>query len=77
MGKTVRKSIDGTWLGKSSDLGMSIRSQKNQNYSHRSTWMTSKAGKKQHLARLWKKLMKDVDTEEPTSFHDHVYFGCT
>ena len=35
------------------------------------------AGKKQKLAPMWKKLMKDVDTEEPTSFLDHVYLGCT
>ena len=30
LGKTVRKSIDGTWLGKSTNLGMLIRSQETQ-----------------------------------------------
>ena len=35
------------------------------------------AGKKQNLALVWKKLMKDVDMEEPTSFLDRVYTGCT
>ena len=35
------------------------------------------AGKKQNLAPVWQKLMKDVDIEEPTSFLDHVYLGCT
>ena len=35
------------------------------------------AGKKQNLAPMWKKLMKDVDIEEPVSFLDHVYLGCT
>ena len=35
------------------------------------------AGKKQNLAPMWKKLMKDVDIEEPQSFLDHVYLGCT
>ena len=35
------------------------------------------AGKKQNLAPMWKKLMKDVDIEEPTSFLDQVYLGCT
>ena len=35
------------------------------------------AGKNQNLAPMWKKLMKDVDNEEPTSFLDHVYSGCT
>ena len=35
------------------------------------------AGKKQNMAHMWKKLMKSVDIDEPTSFLDHVYFGCT
>ena len=35
------------------------------------------AGKKQNLAPMWKKLMKNVDMDEPTSFLDHVYLGCT
>ena len=35
------------------------------------------AGKKLNLGPMWKKLMKDVDIEEPTSFLDHVYWGCT
>ena len=35
------------------------------------------AGKKQNLAPMWKKLMKNVDIEEPTSLLDHVFLGCT
>ena len=35
------------------------------------------ARKKQNVALMWKKLMKDVDIEEPPSFLDHVYLGCT
>ena len=35
------------------------------------------AGKKQNLAPMCWKLMKNVDIEEPTSFLDHVYLGCT
>ena len=35
------------------------------------------AGKKPNLVLMWKKLMKNVDIEEPTSFLDHVYLGCT
>ena len=35
------------------------------------------AGKKQILAPVWKKFMKNVDIEEPTSFLHHVYSGCT
>ena len=34
------------------------------------------AGKKQNLAPMWKKLIKNVDLDEPTSFLDHVYLGC-
>ena len=33
------------------------------------------AGKKQNLAPMWKKWMKNVDIDEPTSFLDHVYLG--
>ena len=29
------------------------------------------------MAPMWKKLMKNVDIEEPTSFLDHVYLGCS
>ena len=35
------------------------------------------AGKKQNLALMRKKLMKHVDIDEPTSFLDRVYLGCT
>ena len=35
------------------------------------------AGKKQHMAPMWKKLMKHADVDEPTSFLDHVHLGCT
>ena len=34
------------------------------------------AGKKQNIDPMWKVLMKQVDFGEPTSFLDHVYFGC-
>ena len=32
-------------------------------------------GKKQNKAPMWKKLMKHVDLDEPTSFLDRVYLG--
>ena len=35
------------------------------------------AGTKQNMVPMWKKLMNNVDLEEPTSFLDHVYLGCT
>ena len=36
-----------------------------------------RAGKKQNMAPMWKKLMENVDLDEPTSFLDHVHWGCT
>ena len=35
------------------------------------------AGKKQNINPMWKRLVKDVDLGEPTSFLEHVYLGCT
>ena len=35
------------------------------------------AGKRQNLASMWKKLMKNIDLDEPTSFLDHVCSRCT
>ena len=35
------------------------------------------ARKKQNMAPMRKKLMKNVDIDEPTSLLDHVYLGCT
>ena len=29
------------------------------------------------MATMWKKMLKNVDIDEPTSFLDHVYLGCT
>ena len=34
------------------------------------------AGKKQNLAPMWKKLMKNVNLDEASSFFYHVYLGC-
>ena len=35
------------------------------------------AGKKQNMAPMWKKWMKNVDLDETTSFLDHVFLECT
>ena len=37
----------------------------------------SMAGKMQSMALMWKEMMKNVDSDEPTSSLDHVYEGCT
>ena len=35
------------------------------------------AGKKQNMVPMSKKMMENVDIDEPTSFLGHVYLGCT
>ena len=35
------------------------------------------AGQKQKMAPMWKKLMKNVDLDEPTSFLDNVHLEWT
>ena len=37
----------------------------------------ARAGHKQNMAPMWKKLMNNADLNAPTSFLDHVYFGLT
>ena len=34
-------------------------------------------GMKQKMALMWKKLMRKADIDEPTSYLDHVYSGCS
>ena len=54
-------------------------------FVHRKQWLLlsinvddiKMTGKKQTLAPMWKKLMKNVDIDETTQFLDHVYLGCT
>ena len=63
---------------KSTNLGMLLCSLKKQKFFW---WVTvddtKMAGKKQNLALMCKTWMKNVDIEEPTSYLDHVYLGCT
>ena len=75
MGETVREITCGTWMGKSDKLGMLMSSQVLFLSVHVDD--IKMAGRKKDLAPMWKKLIKNVDIEEPTSFLDHVYFGCT
>ena len=66
MGKTVWKSSDGDWLGKSTKLGMLVGSKK-----------TKVILIEAEFSSYMKKLMKNVNKVEPTSFLEHVYLGCT
>ena len=78
MGKTVRGNSCGTWMGKSTELRVSVCSSKARivliGVCVDDIKMT---GKKQNMTSMWKKLMRNVDLDEPTSFLDHVYLGWT
>ena len=62
-------------MGKSTKLGTSVCSSKQGLFSSVNGGHKM-AGKKQHMAPMWKKLINIVDLDEPTSFLDHVYWGC-
>ena len=55
-------------MGKSTELGILFIG--NKDYCSRYTCMhdIEMVGKKQNMAPMWKKLMKNVDLHEPTSF---------
>ena len=77
VGKAIWKSIDGTWLGKVPNWECSFVHRKLKLFLSVYVDDINMAGKKQNLALMWKKLMKNIDIEEPTTFLDHVYLGCT
>ena len=39
--------------------------------------MTQNVGKKKKMVHMWKKLLENEDIDEPTSFLNHVYLGCS
>ena len=77
-GGLIMRSIDGTWTGKTYPFGNAYLFTETQKLFW---WVyvddIEIAGKKQNLALMCKKLMKNVDIEDPTSYLDHVYLGCT
>ena len=77
VGKTVRGSSIGIWMKRSAELGMYVRSSKTRIILIGHVDDIKMAGKKQHLAPTRKKLMENVDLDEPTSFLDHENLGCT
>ena len=65
-------------MGKSTELGMLVCSTETKAYSYRNQWTIPRWLEERRICvPLWKKLMKLVDLEEPASFLDHVYLGCT
>ena len=59
LGKTVRGSSIGTWMGKSTRLGMCLFIE-HKDYSYRYTWKPKKIAGKPNKAPMWKKLMKKL-----------------
>ena len=74
--ETVWGGSVGTWMGKRTELEMSICSSKTRIIliGKRGCKM---AAKKQNVAPMWKKVMELVDLDEPTSFLGHENLGCT
>ena len=54
-------------MGKSTELGMSVCSPKTRIILIVNVNDLKMAGEKQNMAPTWKKLMKNVDLDEPTS----------
>ena len=49
-----------------------------KDFSDLCMWMPSNwLERNKNIGPMWKVLNKEVDLGEPTSFHDHVYLGCT
>ena len=59
-------------MGKSAGLGMLVCSSKQGLFSSVYVDDLKMAGKKQNMALMWKKKMKNVDIDEPTSLTDLV-----
>ena len=64
-------------MGKSTDLECLFVHRKQQLFLSIFVDAMKMAGKRQNLAPMWKKLMKNIDLDEPTSFLDHVCSRCT
>ena len=77
LGKTVRGSSAGAWLGKVPNWECLFVHREQGLFLSAYMDHIKVAGKKQEMAPTWKKWMKDVDLEEPTSFLDRVNLGCT
>ena len=77
MGKAIRESSMGTRLGKVANCERLFVIREKRLILSVYVDDIKLAGKKQNIDPMWKVLMRDVDSGEPTSFLDHVYLGCT
>ena len=60
VGKTIWKSSAGTWMGKSTELGMLLRASNARSYSYRFYVDEKKADRKHNLDLVWKKIDETV-----------------
>ena len=78
MGTAISRKLYWSTVGGKFRIGNVYLFKQNNNSSYLCMWMIFKmVGNKQNMPPMWKKLMKNVDLHEPTSFLDHVYLGCT
>ena len=63
--------------GKKYQIGNVCLFTENRDYSYRCAKTTKNGWKKQNMVPMWKKLMQHVHLDEPASFLDHVFLGCT
>ena len=68
MGKAIRRTSVGIWLGKVPKWECLFGRRKHGLFLSVYVDDIKMAGKKQNMAPMWKKWMKNVDLDEPTSF---------
>ena len=76
VGTTIRRSSTETWMGKSTELGMSVCSSKTR-IIFVSTCGWHYGWKEAEKGSHVEDNEQNVDLEEPTSFFDHRYLECT
>ena len=76
VGKTIGGSAIGTWMGRSAKVRMSVCSPKTRIIFSVYVVDIKISGKKQNMAPIWKKLIKNVGLEEPTSLLDRTLREC-
>ena len=76
-GKTIWRKFCWSLAGKKYQIGNVFCSLKTRNYLLSIHVDDMKMAGKQNMVPMWKKLMNNVDFDEPTSFLDHACLGCT
>ena len=75
--RQFERSFLRTWMEEDSELGMYVRSSETRLFISFYVGDIKNGWKEAEYGFMRKKLMKNVDLDEPPSFLDHVYLGCT